>query len=88
MTEAKKQSHWEVGQRVEWNKINPYTIVGLVGKAGNIHISETGRYHVFWHREPVEGRRLLIHHGGPKGFEDLDAVKRQHEPSNPKICGC
>lgn len=56
---------WREGQTVEWPKVAPYTIVQLVGDAGNIHISKLGRYHVFWHREGSQGEVHLIHHGGP-----------------------
>lgn len=74
-----QRERFEVGQTVEWAKVKPYEIVQLVGPAGNIHISEIGHYHVFWHRELPSGQRVLIHHGGPEGFADLAAVKRQHE---------
>lgn len=70
---------WQEGQLVDWPKVVPYTITKLVGEAGNIHISETGRWHVFWHRELTNGRQVLVHHGGPEGFADLTEVKHQHE---------
>lgn len=74
-----KAAQWQEGQLVTWPKVEPYTITKLVREAGNIHISETGRWHVFWHRELANGRQVLVHHGGSKGFTDLDTVKRQHE---------
>lgn len=76
------ERRWHEGQMVNWTKVTPYTIVQLIGPAGNTHIAETGRYHVYWHRETVVGDRiqtLLIHHGGPEGFPTLQAVKNQHE---------
>lgn len=77
MTEG--QSKWHKGQPVDWEGIEPYTIVRPVGEAGNIHISKTGRYHVYWHREGPDGKVMLIHHGGPSGFGTLAAVMHQHE---------
>lgn len=76
---AEQQKRWSVGQSVEWPRVNPYAIVQLVGEAGNIHISERGRYHVYWHRELPDGQITLIHHGGPEGFGTLSAIKHQHE---------
>lgn len=73
------ERRWHEGQMVKWRGIDPYTIVQLVGKAGNIHISETGRWHGYWHRERPDGSIGLVHHGGPEGFATLSAVKRQHE---------
>jgi len=52
------ESRWRVEQQVEWRGVNPYTIKKLVGSAGNIHITETGRYHVYWHREKMLGMRF------------------------------
>lgn len=77
-----EKGRWSVGQEVSWPKVAPYTIVLLVGSAGNIHITERGRYHVYWHRERMIGDRIqtqLIHHGGPDGFPTLQVVKNQHE---------
>lgn len=81
MTE-RPEPRWKLGQEVRWRGVEPYTIVQLVGMAGNIHISETGRYHVYWHREKTIADRVtteLVHHGGPGGFPTLQAVKHQHE---------
>lgn len=76
------ERQWYEGQMVALPKVTPYSIVQLIGSTGNIHIAETGRYHVYWHREKMVGERLqtqLIHHGGPDGFLNLQAVKNQHE---------
>lgn len=70
---------WSTGQDVYWTKVKPYTISQLIGEAGNIHISEIGRFHVYWHRDLPNGRRTLVHHGGEEGFPDLASVKHQHE---------
>lgn len=74
-----ERSRWQMGQTVDWSKVEPYTIVQLVGEAGNIHISQTGRFHVYWHRQLRDRRIELIHHGGEEGFATLAAVKHQHE---------
>lgn len=76
------ERNWLEGQMVSWPKVTPYIIIQIVGSAGNIHIAETGRYHVYWHREKMVGGSMqtqLIHHGGPDGFPILQAVKNQHE---------
>lgn len=70
---------WQIGQEVVRPRVNPYTIVQLVGEVGNIHIDQRGRYHVYWHRELPDGQIVLIHHGGESGFGTLSAVKHQHE---------
>lgn len=70
---------WHIGQAVKWRKVAPYTISHLVGEAGNIHIAETGRFHVYWHRELLNGGKVLVHHGGEQGFVTLLAAKHQHE---------
>lgn len=69
---------WHSGQVVEWRNVAPYSIAHLVGEAGNIHIAETGRFHVYWHRE-LNGIRVLVHHGGEQGFATLQKAKHQHE---------
>lgn len=74
-----ERRHWREGQKVSWPKVEPYTIVRLVGDAGNIQISEIGKYHVYWHRENDQGDSYLIHHGGRTGFGSLEAVMHQHE---------
>lgn len=76
---AQPERRWHQGQEVFWPKVHPYSIVQLVGEVGNIHISESGRYHVYWHRELPDGQTTLIHHGGLDGFATLSAVKHQHE---------
>lgn len=79
---VEQQRRWNERQVVEWPKVESYTIAKLVGDVGNIHISETGRYHVYWHREKITAGQLtteLVHHGGRDGFSTLSAVKRQHE---------
>lgn len=73
------QERWTKGQEVIRPKVEPYKIVRLIGEAGNIHISEIGRYHVYWHRVLANGKSELVHHGGPQGFDDLKAVMHQHE---------
>lgn len=76
------ERQWHEGQMVSWPKVTPYIIVQLIGSAGNIHVAETGRYHVYWHREKMVGGSMqtqLIHHGGPDGFPTLQTVKNQHE---------
>lgn len=70
---------WQIGQEVVRPRVNAYTIVQLVGEAGNIHIDQKGFYHVYWHREHPDGQIVLIHHGGEDGFKTLSAVKHQHE---------
>lgn len=80
--EPERRGIWVEGQQVPLtkDKSSPtYTIAGFIGLAGNIHISETGRYHVFWHREKADGIIILVHHGGEEGFATLRDVKRQHE---------
>src|SRR3989344_940834 len=74
-----RAARWNEGQLVTWPKVEPYTAVMLVGQAGNIHISEVGRWHSYWHRTLPSGRQTLVHHGGIKGFPDLNSVKNQHE---------
>lgn len=73
-----ENDRWQVGQEVNWPKVEPYTIVQLVGKAGNIHISETGHWHTYWHSNPRHPASL-VHNGGPGGFSDIRTVKHQHE---------
>ena len=72
-----------IGDEIRWSeKVNPYRIAAMVGDAKNIHVADTGRYHVYWHREYWKNGRVvrkLIHHGGRDGFSDLNAVKGQHE---------
>ncbi len=46
---------WRAGQQVETPKVNPYTIVQVIGEAGNIHIDQKGFYHVYWHKESSNG---------------------------------
>lgn len=70
---------WSIFQRVAWPNTDPYEIVRLAGEVGNIHISGTGRYHVYWHRERPDGRLALVHHGGPQGFDSIQSVMDQHE---------
>lgn len=74
-----ERSRWQMGQQVEWPKVAPYTVIQLVGEAGNIHVDQKGHYHNFWHRELPNGDIVLIHHGGPDGFGTLSAAKHQHE---------
>lgn len=76
---AERTAPWTEGQLVTWPKVTPYTLIKKVGEAGNIHISEIGHWHVYWHRTTQAGRTMLIHHGGPNGFSDIKEVKHQHE---------
>ena len=74
-----QERKWAIGQEVSRPKVEPYSIVRLVGKAGNIHISSTGKYHVYWHKDMSDEQSTLVHHGGPQGFANLKAVQHQHE---------
>ena len=47
---------------------------------GYIGVRESGNVDVFWHRWVGEGRgfrRVLVHNGGPKGFDDIERPMRQ-----------
>lgn len=79
-SESERRGKWFVGQKIpltEDKDGSTYTIVGFIGTAGTMQISERGTYYVHWQREKPDGKIVFVRHGGEEGFATLQDVRAQ-----------
>lgn len=82
----------KAGETLTWEGVEPAQIIHVFDprrnlpnahpafNRGYIGVRENGNVDVFWHRWVIEGRgdqRVLVHHGGPQGFDDIARPMRQ-----------
>lgn len=79
----------QIGDPIPGDKVNPLTIGQILDydsdrkPIGHLLVDkEQGNVHVYWYRWVKQGgdyRKVLTHHGGPSGFDDIQKAIDQHQ---------
>lgn len=87
-----QDDYLRVGDRIPGKNVNTLTIAQILD-AGTGHLlvdKEQGNVHVYWYRWVKQGNRyskVLAHHGGPNGFNDIQKTIDQHQRVIDKYLG-
>lgn len=82
----------KVGDPINWSKVEPDLVADVIDSHGHIVVGTTGNIHAWWGRW-VSGngsdnmRKVLAHHGGSTGWNDIQKPIDQHQEVLKKYLG-